>query len=699
LEVRPLQGRVESFQVYFPVARPAPPEWLLDDDRHALEAHRVGGESPVEGSGTAGGETWTVRPLRPRPGTLVVHVRRRASPEPRQPANLPFLPQAARQETTVEVRAAERVPLVVDAPNWVTAPAGASTGGMPPLRAVRRLRSEDSPRLSAGPVLWVVTPNDAALPRLPLVRRQRVDSHYAPDGASWHRVLVELESAGEEELEFQGAPSASLWEASVDGRPVRLVERGAWQVVPLRGAAGPTVVEIRFQQAHPPLASLAALSAPSFLVRATVQREEWIVWLRPDFEMAPGEWGGAPSWSERCAGRSRWSAAGLFLPWRREAWWSLVGSSRATSTAQSAAELWLKRLNEALPAAALDATWGQVFERASAGRDVPPLACDAQALAATNVWPTTPLPKSILNVRPARAETLLAEAGLVLVAGPDGCWLTSQQFGDQRERGALAPDDRPVVLLVEAAWEALREANRAQSGRETSLSMWLTTASPRAATELLVENPTRWQAWPVGAGVRQATIVRRPLWRAASWCVGGLVFGLASWALGGRRALLMGVLLAWLVVWLPDPWYRLAAGAAWGLIAARLAARLTARAGKSLLAPAAAPHTNNRATEPARVAGLLVLAIAILQVAHPCHAQPAVDAPELFEVLVPTDADRRPAGEQVFVPQAFLDRLRLRAAQHVEARHTPISTVDLEEPRNGAGALGRRDRGQRRGAN
>ena len=306
---------------------------------------------------------------------------------------------------------------------------------------------------------------------------------------------------------------------------------------------------------------------------------------------------------------------------------------------------------------------------------MPPLRIDAAALAELELAPNTSLakltlPKTEDAVR--RGIAWLEHFQLALVAGPDGCWLTSSAalLSDVEQNGRVL--FRNVFANESPIWESPSTPDVAHARRWLTVTDWIA-AEPQPRSPWRSAN----HGFDAGelAGWRRVHVelirpelatlrVYRPsVIRGWSWAMFLCVVGASGWVVRRRHSWLAPLLAiaVGVVLVVPVEWIPIGQAMFWGALLVAISNRYWRHAETPArnTAENSSSHIASRAALAGTVAGLFVGVIVLAST-----ARSADDAapPIAYRVLVPIDDKRQPVGDYVHLPREFYHALRERGA-------------------------------------
>lgn len=470
-----------------------------------------------------------------------------------------------------------------------------------------------------------------------------------------------LENTGASQWLLRLPPGARLRQARVNGaRLTNLAAPETELAIPLPLGEQYLLVEVEYSLPPRELGFVEEVTLPAPTTTIPVLAQETQVWLSPAFELTETV-DRQLDWRSRLLGPLVRREAGPTSLFSVETWQQPFRGQRATSTerrwAANCRDVWQQIVSEG------PATWGEAVERydrlaSDAPQFLPALEIDAAALASLNISAETEL------AAPERASPslLFAQHHLALVLDQQTVRLTS------RLRASGAPYERfdPIITIAV-------EPDAGAQARGSTVADWLTrpelprwpwqAGEPSLWTDLDAADWTAHTFAGHGDEIR-VTISRIYDVRALAWGVFLASAGLGAWLVSRRWFVYLVLVAAAAIValWLPAAFAPLATAAFLGALAGGLAAL----AWRPLRHARSAVVTTSPVSEsrlPVAVGGVILLIGVAWWNGSSAQEPRGTPAPasETYRVLVPTDEDRKPAGDYVYLPRAFYDALARQA--------------------------------------
>ncbi|HIQ22594.1 MAG TPA: hypothetical protein EYH34_15320 [Planctomycetes bacterium] len=721
---------VGHVQVRFSPPVPGALRWTLEGQPQSeLRVEPVGGGRQL-GVGREAAEPqppglWEIRLPEPTSKPFQIVASRSVKRQARQALTLVDVPGANAVEGSVEIVARSTVALGVqtDRLEAVSTPGRDTPTAGPWVRRYRYDPATDV-RFADAPAAVLVFGLPQSVPQA-WVWEARLESRHHPNGRTEAWARYRLENGGRARIRFTWPREASVeavhgvW---VDGVRAAWREEAARQsgrlVVSLPARAGRMRLTIAFSVKGRPLGMLGSVRCLLPVPDVPVLRRQWLACIPPGFVCpgvaipeTPRQRPRLSLWQRTVGILGRPADAPVFDPADVDAWQRLIslgGPTRATADARQL----LSRVEEAVAARAQTQgdpglSWREVWSsppirqwlsgKPSGGGPV--LLVDRWALAELGLGPQTPVLIGQSVDRASQTDHLFRRAGLAILVHPSALVLTSVVETAVAHKVLSSNGDgiswrvRPGLL----AEEIQRAAERRRSDRFVPLAAWL--ASPinpewvRAGIDLSTGPlPPGWTArsLPLGArsGPVRITVVRSEVLRGSAWAM--FMISLAvGWFCGRRRpAVLAGATgtaaIAGLLV--PQPLVPMASAACCGLLGA-IAFALMARRRQPGGPRLGYAEGRARLNPSAAALGVLALAVALglllgsARGAEPAEQSAAEEAEaKIFDIFVPVDAERKPAGDQVYVPQALFEQLLRRSS---EQRREPPGWLILSSKYSG----------------
>ncbi|HTU25170.1 MAG TPA: hypothetical protein VMF30_07220 [Pirellulales bacterium] len=457
----------------------------------------------------------------------------------------------------------------------------------------------------------------------------------------------------------------------------------------------------------------------------------WNIWLPPGYELTGSDsrWetspSAAPSWSQRLfgpLGRPAWQT--MFNPLQLGDWSALVTAQEDLGSLN--AERFLGGVADIVAHAdrSQPLEWGRVCDLLAAAPAMSgvEVLVDLPALEQIGMHADSLVPSRAIGVRTDRGQSVIEQAELFLLYNDQVLLLTTAAAvaGENRNRVIDASGATGQIVPGAMAGEIEAAARDGGSPRYVPLSAW-SRLSGGPAVPWRHESSGSAGLWTtrgwsvatvaIGSGLdRPVAVVRSAAMQSCAWAIFLMVFAVGIWHPGwSRRWLLAAVLalaaialvasatylpliaaafmgslaaLAWRAVdrrrprpLVEQPSRRLVASTAVPLLvlfALSLALGAAVQSWADEPAPSGAPPTSGTASQgPAIGVSAPPVSTPPINAADrssaPSAANQILPAGRIYRVFVPVDADRRPVGSKVYVPEEMFQALAERAARAKQA--------------------------------
>ena len=496
-------------------------------------------------------------------------------------------------------------------------------------------------------------------------------SHWARNGHALHEASFLLENGDRRRVSFR-IPAAARWHGiQINGKrvaPPAVIATEAPVVLSLPTGARFPVVQLLFETIGPGLDSSASLQPPRTVIDAPVLQRQWLVWLPSGYAPRPRQRGvqfqpdgATQGWHRRFLGpllrtaetmpfRIRW------FPGSRET------RTRFDAGESSAVVQAAQRLSTVLaPRDGLSAphTWGEWVDSYTSETG-PRLWIDRWQLRAVGISPDTRLPVWEKNRSGNLARRVLERWDLRLV--PHGSDVVISSRNRQSVDRRVGQSNRWLGAVTAQTWNQdgsqgnpwlhVEDAAPAINTRAGAFVRVLDWSAPRTVT-LEIYRPGSIQSWA---------------WAAFFLVVGWTVWGGARSPRGTLLTLSVAVLIACSV---PDILDLVSAAIFLGVLTGIGVRLLWIRPGMvGVVSPRAAWRWPLWPSTAAGLTGAFIAAACLAE-------EPAIekDTPAVYEVLFPIDKNRQPAGDMVYLPQSFYQRLTRLAVASQPSSHEWVITA------------------------
>ncbi|MBN80353.1 MAG: hypothetical protein CMJ70_09445 [Planctomycetaceae bacterium] len=658
-ESTPLRG----FRVSLPGSIDADVEWRFESNRQlGLTARRVYAQDDNQGA------IWNLGIVEPQAGPFVVVGTRRSRFGEQHQIGLIRLPETTEQTGTLVFSNHGLRSCRIEGPALSRIPRqpGKRTGD----RAIRGTYRYDP---GTQTVAWlrqqISSPIDAAFHAWSF----QLVSHWARNGHVLHEAAFLIENGGRRRASFR-IPQGARWHGiQINGKrvaPPAVVATEAPVVLSLPVGVRFPVVQLLFETIGSELGSRASLAPPDTSIDAPVLQRQWLVWLPSGYAPRPGQEGiqiGVMSrtgdWLRRFLGPLL--RPGEIKPFRLlDMEWSGIARTPADIDETDVVERATRKLNALLDASqgvVHPQTWGE-WIGSYGGQQVPRLWIDRWQLAAVGITPDTRLP-IWRNVAPGDLTSrVLGRWGLRLVKHGEDVVVSSRLQSELESEGARS-ERRPGAVLAQS-WNV----DRSQG------SPWLHVHDASPAINTRAGTFVRLLDWPkqrdVVVEVYRPGTIQSWAWAVFFLATGGTIWGAARSPRGSLVAVAFSVLVACLV---PDILDLVSAAVFLGVVAG-IGVRLL------WLQPGMVETRYRRRVFskdwPLWSTGTVAVFGALVAVAGGAdEPRDGVDAPVIYEVLFPIDAERRPVGDVIYLPEAFYRRLTALAVASQPLAHDWVVTA------------------------
>jgi hypothetical protein len=313
LTIEPGNNGVDRVLIYATAALGDDTRWVETSSNRPLTAARLEADDPRRAALPAAGEVWLLR--LPGPTTRTVEISAQIVSPLRGRTELPLLalPEAAKQDGHVLVRAAmDSVPQVeprgLESMSWPAAVADAARSeGRPPVRTAYRYAPANCLTTAGAAQIWLA-PVTAGETNPLVARHVELESFFAANGRAMHSATYELENDGAERFALRLPAQAVMRAVVLNGRPLEQTVgvRGApLSALPLPAATREATVSVYYESHEPPLLAGGRLQPPLVHDALPILAGRWTVWLPEEFAIADAPLlsaGGDLNWRERFFG-------------------------------------------------------------------------------------------------------------------------------------------------------------------------------------------------------------------------------------------------------------------------------------------------------------------------------------------------------------------------------------------------------------
>ena len=542
-----------------------------------------------------------------------------------------------------------------------------------------------------APVLLRIRDTSPSLPEA-WVWLSQLESRLEPTGEARHVASYRIESVGAPLLTLvMPPPIRAEWIDSVEIDGQRIPPESAPTGRPPKIAVrlSPTrrfhEVAVCYRTVGARWAALQPLQIPFPEPDIPVWKRNWILWLPPGRQMLDTK--GMASFS----GVPRGWPACVWGPMGRDA------SDGPLDPLALGSPYWSTRPADAVPVSSFrakvafpesfPANWGElvggnmaaVWSEMAAQNGRISLFVDVDAVTEQGISPSTAVTRPEEDGFVDQLASLLDRAGLAVAVSGRYAVITSGR------KAAAHGQQMTVHPGIENVWQVTDEARQAEINRAISeglpslvdASKWAEVSSPAPMPWNAVERPgfvprdaTGWTVHEIGLQGSEAPevlVADRNLLQAGLWlCF--LIVAFLTWAAAMRYPALSVLSVAFYVIggaYLPEFWVPWLSAGFWGGVCGVPMRLVTVRRVKG--AGRILSTRPLRASTPVigAITGCIVsLAIAGGAVAQPPEVDNWPDGPAL--ILAPVGADKKPTGEDYFVPELFYLELQRRALRVAE---------------------------------
>ncbi|HEY4759814.1 MAG TPA: hypothetical protein VIH42_04465, partial [Thermoguttaceae bacterium] len=718
LKCVPETARVDRVLIQLSQSREVPPRWTLgtDDDKQVIVRQWSKGEQASAGLGTSG-DTWELTLPRPQSTPFEIHGRRETALNGSTAVCLASLPEATSQRGTLVINDIGGEVLNIDNRRLKSIPPESVSPDRNSItRATFRYDPIHDVTLATEPALMLSTASKDNLPSI-FVWNCQLESWYQIQGDALHLATFEVQNNGSSGLQLFLPPGVStedvrgLWvdEAPVSWQPMAdlnsaatAVTRGDILWVPLSPAKRFPTVSIRFITHEKGLSCFGTLAPCLPQVKVPMLWGTWILWLPPGFEVVAEDpcmqtpFSMKKSYSRRLFGPlGRNPDQEAFHPLVVGDWLAFPKDLKQSQLAQDNAHLVLEMLGAPSLESRADTKekpiqWRRILQPASGDGTSVKLLVDRRAMSRFGIEPNSNVQSDSEENRAALGLSRLLKANLALLVHENVVLLTSQVTA-AIYHSQLTPLGNAVAwrVLPGPLAERLQEAGANQTdpalvpaefwGRlpNEGKSLWIR-GDPAGC------RPADTQAWiaqRVELSSNQLVPVKyvhcrgRQSWAAVIFL---LSVALCSWK-AAQRPILFTILtgaVGVLTFMLPETYAPLTSAAVLGVLAF-LFIRILRLYFKTIV-PTITPAQKSSdegslsasgSAQMASQAGMILLAVCVLEFcAVDVKAGEAAEKPQSaissdYSVFIPIDAEKKPVGDNVYLPERFYNELHRRAAK------------------------------------
>lgn len=682
----PQAAPVERLVVHLSSYRESPLRWSIaghSDDW--LDARRLSLEEQAAAGLAPGEEAWEVVLRRPSADPFEFRGTRRSLLSGQQGVSLASLPEATRQEATLNIRSPAAEELRIRNQHLAPLPLVGRGRTAPLVRASFRY---DPRRQVTGLLHPAVTVGLAEQPGTSenWIWDCRLQSRYAADGAGLHVAVYRLQNRSLARFRLTLAPG-------IDRGDVR----GAWvgeTAVPwctapddprrleidLPPGERSVTLSVQFTSRAAPLALRGNLVAPLPGAEVPVLGGQWTVWLPPGYEPIRADCeGDIPALVRLFGPLARRNAQGAWHPFGSRDLPFAAGSRESRQACQERGDRLLRALDAALRSAAGETPWGRLLQDAARAARVPVLV-DRPAVAAAGVEPLSPVRAAAGVDAAARAAAILAQENLALLVHEESLLLTSQAAAAAAGSSVEAIVPWPLARVLPGMLaDQIRDC---AAGKATDplvpLEVWACApqqAPPWSVPTLAGSQPvdlTGWSACTVDIAASGAPalsyVERRPLQLFGWVAFFGLVGAAAVIAAHRSVLILASGAAAAAALLVPALCLPFATASFLAIVTCLLLAWIRRRDAPGRGEPA------SRASEiPSTLTGtqLWLVPFALLlwggaagaaQAPSASGAKAGQVAVKHYNVFIPTDDQQKPTGGKYYVPEELFSELHRQAA-------------------------------------
>ncbi|HEV2971624.1 MAG TPA: hypothetical protein VGY55_16730 [Pirellulales bacterium] len=704
LTCAPQSAAIDRLLVHFSLARSEALRWTMLGDRQdpdpenaeLISARRLSADSQA-GMGFPAGEVWELTWRQPRSQPFKIQATRTIPLESPTPISLAGFVQATAQHATVEIRSvAEHVPEIDNRRlKPAVTPAAPADRWTQTLAAFQYEPQEEAVLAATDPLPSLTIGPGKSLPGA-WVWMARLDSHYSTAGHSEHMASWWIENSGRSDVSFQMPRGTMFHAAWIDGALASTTASDAIAGrIQLRLPVGRrfTMVVMKWAAESPPLSIVSPQTAefPEAIDLPVLSRRVNL-WLPPNFQLIRGDSNDdatsapAPSWSQRLFGPlGRPAGQAVFDPLSTDDWTNLTSSVSERGPAWVHAQQIIERLSalQRRPQSSAETrgmTWGEVLAQVRTeivGREkdqAVPFLIDQPSLADIGILPQTLLPSA--DASGDRGASILDDADLTLLVATDAVLLTTRSVASRW--GGVGSTAIPSVCRRAAPGplrEQLRSAAAGNSSRFVPAEVWglpeLMLPWADAAIDPQAIDHVGWTVYRLesaGSGPERIWLVRHD----AIVALGCAFFLLSALIVSRKQGLSLKVKGAVFVVatvvalTVPDSFTPIGAGVWMGIVCGWLI-ELLAIGGRWQLKSADGRPAQRVGASASQVAAIVLLvSIAgpgFVKSAEPIPPVDAAPNAAIYDVLIPTDDQQHPKGNDYLVPEPFYDELVRRAGR------------------------------------
>lgn len=702
IQCAPDAARVERLLVRFSQARDVPLEWnLAGGNSGKFSARKLSAAEQDKAGLPPGGEVWELLLQLARPGAFELRAHRSIPFTGETPLALVSVDDATTQHGTLAIRALGETGLSIENRRLMSVPAELlEPDRYQTARATYHYQpSGDDLRTEPAVSIAPAKPQPAETGAWAWIGR--LESRFAADGTCVHLATFRIQTGGRRQIRAMLPEGAKLLSAWVDDQRLPLVVdalAAKGQLIELPPGRSRATVSLYYSTVAD-LPAFATRQTPPFptLDDMPIVLRQWSVWLPPGYEItdadrrAPIDELSPPTWSQRLFGPlGRGETSHVFNPLVGSDWREISATGTGSRQVYRDCEQLIRNLGMLLGDYRNDEelTWGQLLWASSENEAAYDrvLLVDAESLARLGVTPQTRVGSQSADLPLQRGLGLLRHANLRAIAAPGVVLFTGAEVAAsyRGQLGSPRPGVIHTVLRGSLADELHGAAQKADWSSFETVELWrsgLAYEPPNwtwpEQTPLAACDPRGWSHYTLECSetVRpQIRIVHTAAMRSAAWAVFLAVVAMGLWKPIGKAWSLVALVgcAAALALIVPAGYAPLASAA---LVAGLfcLAARMTH------VQPAKSPTGEHaRASHKSRtgaiqqvatmlLAGAVVNAAAALDAAPPGRVEPPT-APKnaragMYRVFVPVDADQKPVGDKLYVPDELYEDLLRKAAE------------------------------------
>lgn len=683
--VKPESVRLDSMVVELMKRPGSPLRWdSLSDEEVHLNAQLQPGESSAP-------ERWAVR-LRPsQTGPFRIRAMRTFRVEDGTAIGLARLPGAADQKGRLSIGMSGAEAVRIENRGLTSEPPDPLLEGGEIARPTYRFEPARSLGSGESPIVLRI---DDRLPSLPeaWVWASQLESRLEPTGEARHVATYRIESAGAAQLTLVlPPPIRAEWidGLEVDGQRIPLESAPTGQPPRIAVRLSPTrrfhEVAICYRTVGARWAALQPLQIPVPEPDMPVWKRSWILWLPPGRQMLDTK--GMVHFS----GEPRGWPASVWGPMGRDT------SDGPLDPFALGSRYWSTRSADGVPVSSFTASvafpesfpanWGElvggnmaaVWTEMVAQNGRTSLFVDVDAMTEQGISPSTAVIRPDEDGIVDQLASSLDRAGLaVAVSGRHVVITSGKKAAAHGQRMTVHPG-------IENLWRVTDEERKAEIERAISeglpslveASKWTKLSLPTPMPWRAVQRPgfvprdaAGWTVYEIGlqnSKTAEVLVADRNLLQAGLWlCF--LIVAFLTWAAAMRYPALSVLSVAFFVIgaaYLPEFWVPWASAGFWGGVCGVLMRLVTVRRVKSAGRILSTRPVRTATPVIGALSGCIVsLAIAGKAVAQPAEVEKWPDGPAL--ILAPVGADKKPTGEDYFVPKLFYLELQRRAQRIAE---------------------------------